>query len=371
MNIEELLADYSLDEIADFMVSEDYKALNELSKKTLSNYVRAASISGDRAIRSSSDIKDWLPSHKADPGMPAAEANKITKGAEKSLANHDATAKKRFSGIGKAASRLTKESEEVSFDIKQIFEGEDYSEEFKTKVSALFEAAIAEQVRAITEFIAEEAHAILDEAITELEQMALQESAELNEGLEEKIDGHLDYVVEQWMEENKLALERGIKVEMFESFVSGMKGLFESHYISVPEKELEIVEEMKNEIESLESELDEATAQNVKLRQVITEVEKKTQIEEALEGLSELNADRFRTLAEDLVFEDGEKFAKKLELVRENFFDKQTQVKKSIEGALDDVQETVLTESTKPAPVMDNAIAAYAKALSKNPSVVK
>jgi SMC interacting uncharacterized protein involved in chromosome segregation len=150
-----------------------------------------------------------------------------------------------------------------------------------------------------------------------------------------------------------------------------MKGLFESHYISVPEKELEIVEEMKNEIESLESELDEATAQNVKLRQVITEVEKKTQIEEALEGLSELNADRFRTLAEDLVFEDGEKFAKKLELVRENFFDKQTQVKKSIEGALDDVQETVLTESTKPAPVMDNAIAAYAKALSKNPSVVK
>ena len=244
-----------------------------------------------------------------------------------------------------------------SFSVEQIFAGEELSEDFKNKVSALIEAVIADRVS--------KHKAKLDEkfelAKVELVQSTLTESEELKEGLVEKIDGYLDYVVEQWMENNELALERGIRGELFESFMNGMKNLFEEHHVNVSDEQLDVIQEMRSEMEELTNRLDEMTEQNVELKQVFKEVERQSQIAEAVEGLSDLDAEKFKTLAEELVFDDGETFARKLEVVRENFFQK-TETKKLNEGILDTEAEIITEETVKPATVMDT----YARILARN-----
>lgn len=243
-----------------------------------------------------------------------------------------------------------------SFSVDQIFDGEELSEEFKNKVSTLIEAVIASRVAKERKQLEEE----FELAKTELVQSTLTESEELKEGLVDKIDGYLDYVVEQWMENNELALERGIRGELFESFMNGMKNLFEEHHVNVSDEQLDVIEEMKSELSALSNRIDEVTEQNVELKQVIKEVERQSQIAEAVEGLSDLDAEKFKTLAEELVFDDGETFARKLEVVRENFFVK-TETKKLNEGVLDTEAE-IITEEVKPATVMDT----YARILSRN-----
>ena len=244
-----------------------------------------------------------------------------------------------------------------SFSFNQIFDGEDLSEEFKSKVATLIEAVVASRVAKERKQLEEE----FELATTELVQKTLTESEELKEGLVEKIDGYLDYVVEQWMENNELALERGIRGELFESFMTGMKNLFEEHHVNVSDDQLDVIQEMRSEMEELTNRLDEMTEQNVELKQVFKEVERQSQIAEAVEGLSDLDAEKFKTLAEELVFDDGETFARKLEVVRENFFQK-TETKKLNEGILDTEAEIITEETVKPATVMDT----YARILSRN-----
>lgn len=249
------------------------------------------------------------------------------------------------------------EKKNESFSVDQIFAGEELSEEFKSKVSTLIEAVVASRVAKERKQLEEE----FELATTELVQKTLTESEELKEGLVEKIDGYLDYVVEQWMENNELALERGIRGELFESFMTGMKNLFEEHHVNVSDEQLDVIQEMRSEMEELTNRLDEVTEQNVELKQVFKEVERQSQIAEAVEGLSDLDAEKFKTLAEELVFDDGETFARKLEVVRENFFQK-TETKKLNEGILDTEAEIITEETVKPATVMDT----YARILSRN-----
>ena len=244
-----------------------------------------------------------------------------------------------------------------SFSFNQIFDGEDLSEEFKSKVAILIEAVVASRVTKERKQLEEE----FELATTELVQKTLTESEELKEGLVEKIDGYLDYVVEQWMVNNELALERGIRGELFESFMNGMKNLFEEHHVNVSDEQLDVIQEMRSEMEELTNRLDEMTEQNVELKQVFKEVERQSQIAEAVEGLSDLDAEKFKTLAEELVFDDGETFARKLEVVRENFFQK-TETKKLNEGILDTEAEIITEETVKPATVMDT----YARILARN-----
>ena len=245
-----------------------------------------------------------------------------------------------------------------SFSVDQIFDGEDLSEEFKDKVSTLIEAVIASRVADERKQLEAE----FELAKTELVQSAISESTELKEGLVDKIDGYLDYVVEQWMENNELALERGIRGELFESFMNGMKNLFEEHHVHVSDEQLDVIEEMRSEKDALSNRLDEVTEQNVELKQVIKEVERQIQIAEAVEGLSDLDAEKFKSLAEELVFDDGETFARKLEVVRENFFVK-TETKKLNERVLDTEAEIITEEEIKRT---DSVMDAYARILSRN-----
>lgn len=333
---------YSLEEIQEFMESDDYDNLNELSKATLGSYIKKAAQSAtDKAVQATGNL-----------------ANKqYYTGRAQASAQH-----KRKLSVNKAVDRLTKESEELDFT--ELFAGEELSEEFKIKATAMFEAAVAERVeREVQERIE-----FLGEAYSkyteEISQSALNEQTELTEGLVERVDGYLDYMVEQWIANNELALERGIKSELFESFMVGMKGLFEEHMITVPEGQLDVLDELNTVNDELKSKADALLAENVELKQSLKQIGRKTQIMEAASGLSDLEMDRFVTLAEGLSYVDADNFGKKLSVIRESFFDKEVASKQLIESVV--TKDSYLIEETEPVqPRMDPAIAAYVSALSR------
>jgi hypothetical protein len=239
-------------------------------------------------------------------------------------------------------------SEEVSkIDLGSLFEGEEFTEDFKSKAAELFEAAVAARVKQEMANVQKS-----------LEEQALTESEELKEGLVDKVDGYLDYVVEQWMQNNELALDRGIKAELFESFVSGMKGLFEEHYINVPEQELDVLESLDEKASELEKQLEESVAKNAQYEAQLSEIAKQKQIEEASKGLSVLESERFKQLAEELAYDDEETFAKKLELVIENFVKAPKAKSTVVESVVTDAPVELKEEAT-----IDPIMARYVSAL--------
>lgn len=333
---------YSLEEIQEFMESEDYDNLNELSKATLGQYIKKAAQSAtDKAVQATGNL-----------------ANKqYYTGRAQASAQH-----KRKLSVNKAVDRLTKESEELDFT--ELFAGEELSEEFKIKATAMFEAAVAERVEREVQERIEFLGEAYSEYTEEISQSALNEQTELTEGLVERVDGYLDYMVEQWIANNELALERGIKSELFESFMVGMKGLFEEHMITVPEGQLDVLDELNTVNDELKSKADALLAENVELKQSLKQIGRKAQIMEAASGLSDLEMDRFVTLAEGLSYVDADNFGKKLSVIRESFFDKEVASKQLIESVV--TKDSYLIEETEPVQKrMDPAIAAYVSALSR------
>lgn len=249
-----------------------------------------------------------------------------------------------------------------SIDISKIFEGEELTEEFKTKVTALFEAAVSQRANAIEEAYAQ----ALADIKAEQDQKSLTESEELVEGLTEKVDGYLDYVVEQWISDNEIALERGIKADLFDSFMNGMKTLFVEHHINVPEQEMEVLDELQSVNEELEEKLDSILAENVELKKVLKDIEKQHSIMEATEGLSDMDAERFVELAEDLSYDNEESFGKKLAVIRENFFQqKSTSQKQLVESVVTDTPVLIEEETADKKDPVDPSINAYVSELSR------
>lgn len=246
----------------------------------------------------------------------------------------------------KKQEEVVSEVTEEKINIGSLFEGEEFSEEFKAKAAELFEAAVSARVKQEVAHIQEG-----------LEQQSLTEAEELKEGLIDKVDGYLDYVVEQWMQKNELALERGIKSEILESFVVGMKGLFEEHYIDMPEAKVDLAEELQLKAESLEQELAEAAAQNAEFKRQLSDIAKEKQIQEAAKGLSELETERFKKLAEELAYDNEESFAKKLEMVIESFV-KAPKAKPIVESVVTDAPVEVKEETQ-----IDPQMARYLRAL--------
>ena len=259
------------------------------------------------------------------------------------------------------------ESEEVDMSIESLFEGQDLSEEFKIKITALFEATVAQKVSAIEESYVK----AMEEFKAEVSQQTISESEEVVEGLVERVDGYLDYMVEQWIENNEIALERGIKADLFESFMSGMKGLFEEHMINVPEDKIEVLESQAAEIEELESTVDSVLAENVELKQILKGIAKQNQIMEAADGLSEVEMERFVELAEELAYDNEEVFGKKLNVIREQFFSQTDDSKQLVESVANVTTDEPLVEEVEmPKRALtegvDPTIAALAARISRN-----
>jgi len=236
---------------------------------------------------------------------------------------------------------------DVQEDVDALVNGEDLSEEFKTKAATIFEAAIINRVKAETAKLEEAFEAKLEEAV-----------AESKEGLVEKVDGYLNYVVEQWIAQNEIALEHGMKSEILEGFVGGLKGLFEEHYIDIPEEKFDVLGALEEETAELKAKLDEQVAANVELNKVINESKRDEIVKAASANMTETEKEKFLGLAEELAFEDSETFEKKVQTIRENYFNGKTST--NVESVVTDSPVEELTENAKP---VDPQMARYLNAI--------
>jgi len=235
-------------------------------------------------------------------------------------------------------------------DLDAVFDGEDLTEEFKDRASALFEAAI--EVRVMTEM------ARLEEEYAE----ALEEQmVTFTEEITTKLDSYLDYVVENWLEENQVAIESTIHSELTQDFIEGLKNLFAEHYINVPDEKVDVLEAMAEKLEVLESKLDEVLEENNELRGALVEEAAKDIIEDISSGLALTQKDKFVKIAEGIEFDgDLENFEKKLIVIKESYFGKgQTNQSNIMEESYDGEEET----STK---YVDPLVGRYVDAISKN-----
>lgn len=201
------------------------------------------------------------------------------------------------------------ESIDVSSDVDALVEGENLSEEFKEKAATIFEAAVITRVRSEVSKIEESYNTQLNKEIEKLK-----------EGLVDKVDGYLDYVVEQWFEQNEIALESGMKSEIVEGFIYGLKNLFEEHYIDVPEEKFDVMESLENQVNELKTRLNEQIDSTVKLRNELNDSKAKEIVSEIAKGLTETDKEKFKTLTEDLTFDNSDSYKKKVQTIRESYF---------------------------------------------------
>jgi len=250
--------------------------------------------------------------------------------------------------------KITSEDVSVTEDVNAMFEGaDDLNEEFKEKAATIFEAAVVAKVNEQLEKIS-----------TNFEAELAEEVETLQKEMSDNLDQYLDYVVEQWMEENRLAVEQGLKAEMVEDFLRGLKGLFEEHYIEIPDEKVDVVEELAARTEELESKLNEQIEKNVELHGVVEQYKRDQLIESVSASLTDTQKAKFETLAEGIDFSDEETFVNKLSVIKESYFGKGEEVTSSYE--LDD--DEPLTEETadKQVPAeMANYVNAISRSIKK------
>ena len=205
--------------------------------------------------------------------------------------------------------RITAEDIDVSDDIKAIFAGTEVSEEFITKATEVYTAAVLAKVNEQLEIVESK----FDESLTE-------ETATISEELVERVDNYLDYVVEQWMEGNSVAIERGLKAEIVESFMYGLKGLFEDHYIDIPDEAVEVAEELADRCEALEAVINEEIEKNVELSAQLKDFEREFAFAQVSEGLTDTQVAKLQSLSEAVGFEDVNTYARKIATLRDSYF---------------------------------------------------
>ena len=206
----------------------------------------------------------------------------------------------------------------VEEDVNALLGGEELSEEFKEKAKTIFESAINAKVASIKEEIEAEYAAKLAEEV---------EAAK--ESLAERVDSYLEYVSDEWFEENALAIEAGLKTEMTESFLEGMKGLFEEHYVSIPEEKYDVLESMVEKLDDMETKLNEQIEKNIALNGRLSESVADGILDEVSEGLASTQKEKLASLSESVEFESEESYREKLETLKESYFPKTAPVAKT------------------------------------------
>jgi len=236
----------------------------------------------------------------------------------------------------------------VKEDISAMFAGEDLTEEFKEGASTLFEAALTARMNLETLRLEEEFAEALSEKVDGVK-----------EEMTTKIDQYLDYVVEQWIEENKLAIETSLRAQIAENFMDGLYNLFAESYITVPEDRVDVLGELHAHIEELEAKLDESINTQLELQSVIDEATQEATFDEVSEGLAATQVEKLRTLAEGIDFNDVETYARKLNIIKDKYF---TEGKKVVSTGVITEEAEELTEQVAPVPAH---MAHYAAAISR------
>ena len=239
---------------------------------------------------------------------------------------------------------------DLTADINAMFADDStISEEFKSKVSTIFEARVSDRVTQIQEEIETRYAGMLEEAV---------ESVKAD--LTEKVDDYLSYVVEQWMGENQIAIESGLRAELTEDFIGGLRNLFAEHYIDVPAEKVDLVDELAGKVEELESKLNEEIERGVSYAKALVESRKNEIAREITEGLTATQAEKIKSLAEGVEFSTEDEYKSKLETIRENYFPSGT--KKATEDQLNEQFEEA---DEKKVLINDPFVAAVSQAISK------
>jgi len=236
-------------------------------------------------------------------------------------------------------------SVDVSEDVSALTEGEELTEDFKSKAATIFEAAVKSKLRS-------EVSRIESEKVKEVAEQVDTVKAELTE----KVDAYMNYVVEEWMKENEIAIERGLKGEISEDFISGLKALFEEHYIDVPDEKYDILEAQSGKIDELESKINEQIEKTAALKKQNDQLIRESVFAEVSKDLADTEVEKFKSLAEEVEFSGEESFTEKLNQLKESYFPKTTAIAESVDSESEGSESYDTT----------GAMAAYMTAISKN-----
>jgi len=243
------------------------------------------------------------------------------------------------------------DSIDLTDDVKALVSSDaDLSEEFKDKAATIFETAVKTRIKEQTKIL----EAQFDEKLAS-------ETETVKEAMVEKVDSYLNYVVEEWMKENELAVERGIRTEIAEDFITGLKGLFKEHYIDVPEEKYNVLDDLTGQVKDLESKLNEQIEKNVNLSKDVSESKRASLVISVSEDLADTEKEKFASMAENVEFDSAEKFQEKLETIKESYFPK-TKIEEATSADEVDSVATNLPVNTG----TSDAMAAYTAAISKD-----
>jgi len=250
------------------------------------------------------------------------------------------------------AAKPSAASSSMKEHIDAIFQGEELSEDFRSKASTIFEAAVAAELKEQVERLEEEYEERLEESFKSL-----------TEELVEKIDQYMSYATEQWMKDNQVAIESSIKSEITEGFINGLKGLFQEHYLEIPEDKVDVLGEMAAKLEELEEKLNSTMQENIELKGQLSENTREKILADVSEGLAATQVEKLAALAEGVDFDTPDNFKKKMEIVKENYFPSVNSTKQLFE----DVEEEALASNEEPKakPSNDPQVSAYVTALSR------
>ena len=268
---------------------------------------------------------------------------------EKSEMMHDKDDKKK----DMKASYKEESELDIKADVDALIGDADLSEEFKQKAATIFETAIKAKVK-------EESQRLQGEYETKLKEDTETQKAELVE----KVDSYLNYVVEEWMQENKIAIERGIKGEIAEDFIGGLKKLFEDHYIDVPDEKYNVLEDQASKIEDLEKKLNEEIEKNVELNKNNGELKREDIAKAVAADLTDVEKEKFNKLAEEVEYSNEEDFTSKVKTIKESYFGKKDEAKSN------DIDDVAVSDGSVVEPAdLTNSMAAYSAAISKTKDI--
>ena len=244
---------------------------------------------------------------------------------------------------------VEEESIDIEADVNALFEGEELSEEFQNKARTIFEAAINSKLAEVREAVK-----------TEYEEQLIEQVAEIKSELEERVDAYLEYVADEWLQENQIAVESGLKTEMTESFLEGMKSLFEEHYVSVPEEKYDVIESMVDKLDEMEGKLNEQIEKNIALNRRLAESSSDVVFAEVTEGLATTQKEKLATLVENVEFESEADYREKLVTLKESYFP-------SNAGSQRDKSENLSEGTENPANIAEisNSMSAYLQTLNR------
>lgn len=250
--------------------------------------------------------------------------------------------------------QITSADVNVEEDVKAIFGSEELTEDFKTQATTIFEAAVVSKVNEILETVTVDLEAELEA-----------DKEEIHEGLANRLDDYLEYVAEEWMKENELAVEQGIRSEIVENFMSGLRNLFAENYVDIPEEKVDLVDELAAKVEELDASVNEEIDRNIELRKELAEAKTTLVFNDIAEGLTETQREKLQSLAEGVEFEDTEQYANKLSTIKESYFTESVEEDDTLTEnfAMDD--EPLELEEETTARAVDPSMAAYMDAISR------